>query len=116
MNTFTKYFMDPIKNHYLDFGGAANRTQYWAFFGFSLLLGVLLNVVTAILGQIANALGALGGIATLLVGLAILLPSLAIAARRLRDAGFSPWLLLLCLIPGIGGLIVLILLLLPSKN
>jgi uncharacterized membrane protein YhaH (DUF805 family) len=48
--------------------------------------------------------------------LALLLPTLGITARRLRDGGFTPWLLLLYLIPGLGALIVLILCLLPSKQ
>ena len=48
--------------------------------------------------------------------LAVILPVLGIQARRLRDGGFTPWLLLLGLIPGIGGLILLILYVLPSKN
>lgn len=113
---FAKYFIDPIKNHYLDFGGKATRTQYWAFVGFNLLVYIAVLVLSAILGKIAGFLGGLVFVAYVLFALAILLPWLAIAARRLRDGGFSPWLLLLALIPGIGGLILLILFLLPSKN
>ena len=116
MEAFTKYFIDPVKNHYIDFGGKATRTQYWAFWGFSILVSFAAGILVGILGQIANFLGTLGIVACALFGLALLLPSLAIAARRLRDGGFSPWLLLVGLIPGFGGVILLILLLLPSKN
>lgn len=110
---FAKYFIDPIKNHYLDFGGKATRTQYWAYVGFYILVYVLVLIVSGILGKIANSLAMLVLAA---YALAIFLPSLAIAARRLRDGGFTPWLLLVGLIPGIGGLILLIFFLLPSKN
>ena len=41
-------------------------------------------------------------------------PNLAMGARRLRDAGFSPWWLLL-LLTGIGGLILIILWIFPKK-
>ena len=113
---FAKYFIDPIKNHYLDFGGKATRTQYWAYFGFNMLIYVLVLILSGIFGKMADALGMLVLGVYALFSLAIFLPSLAIAARRLRDGGFTPWLLLIGLIPGIGGLILLVLLLLPSKN
>ncbi len=116
MNAFSKYFIDPIKNHYVDFGGRATRTQYWAFVGFNILVAIVIAIVAAILGRISGALGGIAIGVYYLFELAILLPSLALAARRLRDGGFTPWLLLLAFIPGLGGLILLILFLLPSKN
>ena len=112
---FNKYFIDVIKNHYLDFGGKATRTQYWAYVGFNILVYIAILIVAAILGKMAAALGTIVMVLYFLFSLAILLPSLAIAARRLLDGGFSPWLLLVGLIPGIGGLILLVLFLLPSK-
>lgn len=116
MNVFSKYFIDPIKNHYVDFGGRATRTQYWAFVGFNFLVYIALFILTAMLGQMSDSLATLSGIIYMLFSLAIFLPSLAIAARRLRDGGFSPWLLLLWLVPFVGGLILLVLFLLPSKK
>lgn len=56
----------------------------------------------------------LGGIYTLI----LLLPLFAAEVRRLHDTGISGWWLLLSLIPYLGGFIVLILLILlmmPSK-
>jgi uncharacterized membrane protein YhaH (DUF805 family) len=35
--------------------------------------------------------------------LAILVPSIAVTVRRLHDAGYSGWLILLGLIPWLGG-------------
>ena len=116
MNAFSKYFIDPIKSHYVDFAGKATRTQYWAFVGFNFLVYIGILILVALLGQISEGLASLAGLLYMLFSLAILLPSLAIMARRLRDGGFSPWLLLLGLIPFVGGLILLVLFLLPSKN
>ena len=39
--------------------------------------------------------------------LACLIPSLAIGARRLHDIGKSGWMMLVALIPCVGGLILL---------
>lgn len=103
------YFLDVICKHYLDFGGRATRTQYWLYVLFYFIVAIVLSVLCHFLGRVGSAI-------TNLYGLALLLPSLGIAARRLRDGGFSPWLLLLLLLPFIGWLILLVLYLLPSKN
>jgi uncharacterized membrane protein YhaH (DUF805 family) len=47
--------------------------------------------------------------------LAVLLPALGVLVRRLHDAGYSAWWILIALIPLIGGLIQLYMLLQPSK-
>ena len=47
--------------------------------------------------------------------LAVLVPSITLAVRRLHDAGFSGWLVLLGLIPSVGGLILFVLALLPPS-
>lgn len=113
---FAKYFMDPIKNHYLDFGGKSTRTQFWAFQAWSWLVFIILGIIIVGVSQASEGLAGLIAVVGGLFSLAIFLPSLAIAARRLRDGGFSPWLLLVGLIPTLGGIILLILFLLPSKN
>ncbi len=105
MNALKTYLVDPIKNHYVDFKGRATRKQYWLYV---LFVWVILWVI----GLFGDVGAKISGICSL----AVLLPSLAIAARRLRDGGFSPWLLLLGLIPVIGWIVLLILYCLPSKN
>lgn len=47
--------------------------------------------------------------------LLLLLPSLAVSARRLHDIGMSGWWLLLSL-TGVGGLVLLVLWAMPSKD
>lgn len=102
------YFLDVLMHHYVDFSGRATRKQFWLFVVLSLVVSFVLCLVLGFLGKA-------GAIITSLIPLILLLPSLAIGARRLRDGGFSPWLWLLVLIPGIGGLILLVLWCLPSK-
>ena len=106
---FNTYFLDVIKNHYIDFAGKADRKQFWLWVLWNIIVFVVLYIVLGFLGKIGSTL-------FFLCQLAVLLPSLGIAARRLRDGGFSPWLLLLALIPFIGGLILLVLYLMPSKK
>ncbi len=106
---FNTYFLDVIKNHYLDFAGKATRKQFWLWVLWSFIVFLVLSIVLGFFGKT-------GDIIYFLCSLAVLLPSLGIAARRLRDGGFSPWLLLLLLLPVIGAIILLVLYLLPSKK
>ncbi|MBO4707078.1 MAG: DUF805 domain-containing protein [Elusimicrobiaceae bacterium] len=105
-----KYFIDVIKNHYFDFSGKATRTQFWLFVLINFIVSFVLMLVCGIFLNEQTA-----KIISIVYGLALLLPGLGIAARRLRDGGFSPWLLLLGLIPFIGPIILLILYIMPSK-
>ncbi|MBQ4493890.1 MAG: DUF805 domain-containing protein [Elusimicrobiaceae bacterium] len=105
-----KYFIDVIKNHYIDFAGKATRTQFWLFVLWDIIVGFVLGLICGMFLQQNTA-----NMINWIYWLALLLPSLGIAARRLRDGGFSPWLLLLGFIPVIGWLILLILYIMPSK-
>lgn len=91
---------------YFDFSGRTSRKDFWLTWLLLFLLTIVIGVITAVVPVI--------GIVTWIWSLIILIPSLAMGARRLRDAGFSPWLLLLLLI-GIGALILIILWLFPKK-
>ena len=101
MNYVNTYFLDIITKHFFDFSGKEGRKVYWLF---------VLNcfIVSFILGLISSTI-------SYIFSLIILLPSLGILVRRLRDAGFSPWWALLLLVPGIGGIILLIMACFPSK-
>lgn len=101
MNYVKTYFLDIITKHFFDFGGKEGRKVYWLF---------VLNcfIVSFILGLISSTV-------SFIFSLVVLLPSLGILVRRLRDAGFSPWLALLLLVPVVGWIIVAILACFPSK-
>jgi uncharacterized membrane protein YhaH (DUF805 family) len=51
-----------------------------------------------------------------LLGLAILTPSIAVQVRRFHDQDKTGWLVLLGLIPYLGGLIVLVFMCLPGTS
>ena len=61
---------------------------------------------------------ALGGLAIIymIFGLALFLPWLALTVRRLRDAGFHWALIFVGFIPMVGGIALLVLLAMPSKE
>lgn len=77
--------------HYADFSGRASRAEYWWF-------TLALTVALAALSQPAA-----WPAATLFV--VALVPWLAVGARRLRDAGQSPWWLAILPAP-VGGLVI----------
>ena len=91
-----------VLKKYVEFGGRAGRPEFWWFALANFIIWSVLSLVRATLAGIYS--------------LAVLLPSLAVAARRLRDAGFTPWLLLLYLIPVIGWIALLVLYCMPSKK
>lgn len=57
----------------------------------------------------------LGAVLLLVAWVALIVPSLSIAWRRLHDAGFPGPYYFLTLVPSVGSVIVLVLMLLPSK-
>jgi uncharacterized membrane protein YhaH (DUF805 family) len=114
---------------YVVFSGRASLSEYW----WPVLLNVVIAVVIGLLGAILLVVGsglsdqglgvaavpnALGGVllfALFLFFLAQLIPSIAVAIRRLHDANLSGLFFLLSFIPSVGGLIVLVLTVLPSN-
>lgn len=58
---------------------------------------------------------AVGYLLSAVWGLGVLVPSLALAVRRLHDVNLSGWLLLLGLVPVLGGIAVLVMALLPPN-
>jgi uncharacterized membrane protein YhaH (DUF805 family) len=136
MNSFKKYFWNVIKNQYVDFSGVATRRQYWMFVLWEMLLTVvpifiIVSIwgITAFMSEVVDS-----GISyntgyslvpSLFVGVFVvfaiivligcIIPSIAISVRRLHDIGLSGWFLSLNLIPYLGGLIIFVFHLLPSK-
>lgn len=89
-----KDFVDALKismTKYCRFVGRASRAEFWMFFAWQLIIAAI-------------ALHTTGNV----VMLAFVVPSLASLARRLRDAGFSPWTLFLMLAPLVGGVALLV--------
>lgn len=102
-----------VLKQYADFIGRARRKEYWMFVLFNMIFSVIAMILDNILGIAMEGIGygPLYGIYLL----AIILPSLAVAVRRLHDIGKSGWMILISLIPLIGGIWLLVLLVTDSN-
>jgi uncharacterized membrane protein YhaH (DUF805 family) len=103
-------FQDAIRTclrKYVDFTGRARRSEYWFFFLFTAIAGLVGAILDAIFGLRSGVYSGTGPIEGL-IHLALLLPSLAVGARRLHDTGRSGWWLLIGLIPVVGWIILLV--------
>jgi len=122
-------FLEAIKynfQHYADFKGRAQRSQFWWWQLFMWIIYVILNFIDGATGlrmvnvsdlgagQAATFYG--GGILATVWGLATLLPSLGVAVRRLHDTGRSGWWFLLNLLCCIGSIILIVWYIMPGTK
>lgn len=106
------YYVAVLKK-YAVFTGRAGRAEYWYFVLFNIIIMAVLNVLTTSMKDVAG-LGMLFSLVASLYSLAVLIPSIAVAVRRLHDTSKSGWLLLLCLIPVIGWIVLLVFMIMDS--
>ena len=107
---------------YAIFSGRASRSEYWWWALVSLIVGIVINIITST-GTTTNASGTavtgpgaiVGLILAVIWGLGTIVPSVALLARRLHDVNLSAWLILLVLVPFLGGLALLVMTILPSN-
>jgi uncharacterized membrane protein YhaH (DUF805 family) len=102
-----------VLRQYADFSGRARRTEYWMFVLFNFIFLIVAMILDNVLGTTVWVLPY--GWFYFLYVLAVFIPSLAVAARRLHDIGKSGWMLLLILIPVIGGIWLLVLMVTEGK-
>ena len=111
---------------YADFTGRASRSEYWWWYLVTIIVTVVLEILALTLGSVGATPNGDGGTSPgplfWLPGLLIfawvvgtIVPHLALTWRRLHDANFAGPFFFLGLIPFVGGIILLVLLLLPSK-
>lgn len=111
---------------YARFDGRASRSEYWWWALANALVVVVLVIITllgSLVGSTIDAEGsfspgpgiALGILLLIAWWLATLIPGLALGARRLHDADLSGLLLLLLLVPNLGGLAIFVMTLLPPN-
>ena len=116
--------INAIKNFfkgYVDFSGRSTRPDYWWIGLANIILSIPFYMAYG--AAMANpdseaAIMTLGliGFVYLIFGLAVLLPGLALTVRRLRDAGFHWALIFVAFIPMVGGIALLVLLAMPTKD
>lgn len=99
---------------YAIFSGRAKRAEFWWFFLFCMIVGLMGSVIDTALGLDA-AIGG-NGVFTTLIQLATFLPSIAVGSRRLHDTNRSGWWQLLWIVVFIGWIPLIIWLASTSKN
>jgi uncharacterized membrane protein YhaH (DUF805 family) len=102
---------------YADFSGRAGRSEYWWFFLFSAVIGVVgFGLVAVAIWGVEPALDIVVFVVAGMMLFALVLPGLAAAVRRLHDTDRSGACYLMVLIPGIGGIVLLLLLVQPGTT
>lgn len=109
---------------YATFSGRASRSEFWWVQLFIWLVSLVPAILVSVgmgssvsaSGDVAfNGVAIFGLILSFIIGLGLLVPSLAITWRRLHDANMSGWFYLLILVPGVGSIIIFILMMMPSN-
>lgn len=102
MQDLIQNYIEVIKK-YIVFDGRARRREFWLFVLCNLIIGIAFNILCLI-----PVIKWLFYVISVLYSLAILLPGIAVGVRRLHDTNRSGLLLLLCLIPLVGSIIVIV--------
>ena len=112
----------PLKR-YADFQGRSRRMEYWMFTLGIVIVEVVLFALLGIFGGFSpNSGGGLSPMVWLvfgifgLLGLAIIVPAIAVQVRRFHDQNLTGWLVLIGLIPYLGGLVVFVFMCLPGTK
>lgn len=119
--TFTQS-IKSVFSKYATFTGRASRSEYWYFTLFNIIASTLLLLLGIAIGAATGGSdGVPGGLIVgyilyIIYGLGVLIPSLAVAVRRLHDTNNSGWLILLGLIPCVGGIVLLVFMILQGTN
>lgn len=116
------YFVRCVTERYIDGNGRARRKEYWSFALFQFLFLMLaimpvigLAIADAETGYDMQVWGVAWICVVALVYFALIVPYVCVTIRRFHDVGLSGWLVLIGLIPYVGGLFVFIVSLLPSQ-
>lgn len=104
------WFLLALKK-YAVFSGRSQRSEYWFFVLFYLIIYIVLAVLDGLVFKSGSQIGILSGV----FSLAMIVPSLAVAARRLHDTDRSGWWQLLVLIPLIGVIVLIVFLAQDTK-
>ncbi len=115
----------PLRR-YADFSGRSRRKEYWMFHLFNLLVAAAIwTLIGIVMLAMYNADASEDVMMTIFVPLAalhfffalfLIVPGLAVTVRRLHDQDKSGWAILVALIPGIGGLVLLVFMILEGTR
>ena len=115
---------------YAEFTGRSTRQDYWwvwlgnfilsipfwVIYIYTVYLSAVMDSVSDSASEAAFRIFGLVAIIYVVFYLAILVPTIALTVRRLRDAGFHWAFIFLRFVPMVGGIALLILLAMPTKE
>ncbi len=94
-------------NNYVTFSGRAQRSEYWYFVLFGVILGFLTGFLDAIFFGAPSDPNNVQPL-NLIASLAMLLPGLSVSVRRLHDINRSGWWQLIVFIPVVGFILLIV--------
>jgi uncharacterized membrane protein YhaH (DUF805 family) len=116
MNIITNCFIAAVKK-YAVFKGRARRREYWMFILFYMIITTILGAVDAALIDTDNKEAVYNfPFLTFIAMFGLILPGISVFVRRLHDTGRSGWWWLIVFVPGIGGIVLLVFLVLDSEG
>lgn len=101
-------YKSVLTDKYADFTGRARRAEYWWFVLMNFIVITAIAIVSLILYSVSDTLGVLGIVIYAVYALAVIVPGVAVAVRRLHDTNKSGWMILVGLIPLVGGILILV--------
>jgi uncharacterized membrane protein YhaH (DUF805 family) len=112
MNTFKRFYLAPW-HKYTDFSGRAQRSEYWFFQLGNFIIGLII-IIFVNMGE-GTIFGIIVDIISTVFWLTLICPGWAVTVRRLHDSGRSGWWVLICLVPLVGGIVLLVFTMLDSQ-
>lgn len=99
------WFIAALKK-YATFSGRAQRSEYWYFVLFYILIILALAVIDPLSGSLHGNSGY--GLLSSLFTFAMIIPSIAVGVRRLHDTDRSGWWMLMAAVPLIGSIVLFV--------
>jgi uncharacterized membrane protein YhaH (DUF805 family) len=97
-----------VLKRYAQFSGRSRRKEYWMFTLINIIISLAIYAVSFATLSHSTVVSGILVVVFFIYSLLVLVPGLAVAVRRLHDIGKSGWMLLIGLIPIVGGIILLI--------
>jgi uncharacterized membrane protein YhaH (DUF805 family) len=99
LGSFKTDFLDIIKNKYSFATGRADRSEYWLFQVWVLVICLGFSVPGSLLEDSWPTVSLICDVILIIFCVAVFVPSLCLSVRRLHDIGQSGWLVLLYFLP-----------------
>lgn len=94
----------------------SSRKEFWlTYLALCIISAGVTGLALLVMGLAGMSGLIIGSVIVAIFGLGLLIPNLAISVRRLRDAGLSPWLILLQFVPIIGAIALIVMFCRPTQ-